>query len=127
MENTSRPNSTLATATSWTSLFIGLLFLAFIAWYIPTDRGGYVEIFREFDSQLPRSTEFMLAIPDFAFPAVAILCGLGMIAVQWFVSAKNTAAAFHMLIIVLSCVALAVYRESLAQPLSALIRGLSGG
>ena len=125
MESASRPNSAVAAITSWTSLLIGLLCLAFVAWYIPTDRSGYVDTFREFNMQLPRSTEFMLAIPDVVFPVVAILCGLGMIAVQGFVRAKNTAAVFHILIIALSCVALVVYRESLAQPLSVLVRGLS--
>ena len=125
MENASRSNATLSTATSWTALTVSLLLLAFVAWYIPTDRQGYVETFRDFDLQLPRSTEFMLAIPDIVFFVVTILCGLGMIAVQGFVRAKNTAAVFHILIIALSCVALVVYRESLAQPLSVLVRGLS--
>ena len=125
MENSSSNGSAIATATSWISLLVGLLCLAFVAWYIPSDRRGYIETFKDFNMELPPSTQFMVAIPDTVFLIAAIICGLAMIAVQRFAGATSAAATFHMLMIALSCLALVAYRESLAQPLSMLLHGLS--
>jgi cytochrome bd-type quinol oxidase subunit 2 len=126
MENTSHSKSAIVTAISWTSLIIGLACVGFLAWYIPTDRREYALTFQDFDMQLPGLTNVMFAIPDLVFPATAIVCAIVMVVVQSQVRA-NVAALFHMLVIALSCVVLVVYRESLFQPLSMLIRGLNGG
>jgi hypothetical protein len=127
MENSPPSNLAFATVVNWTSFFIGLTCIGFLGWYIPADRRGYVAIFESLDLQLPHSTRFMLAIPDLAFPAIAIAYAIGMVAVQCLVRAKNAATVFHILAIALSCVVLVIYRDLVFQPLSKLIRDLSSG
>jgi hypothetical protein len=112
---------------NWTSFVIGLACIGFLALYIPVARRGFVGMFQDFDMQLPSATRFMLAIPDLAFPAIAAACAIGMVALQFRTRARNAATAFHVLVVILSCVILVIYQLLLFQPLSTLIRDLSGG
>ena len=127
MDNSNQAKTTLAVAISWTALMVACACLCFLAWYIPADRRMYARLFNDFEVELPRSTQFVLAIPDAAFPAVAFLFGITVLVVQWRVREKHIAAVFHMFVIAFCCLAFVAYRESLLHPIAALISALNGG
>jgi hypothetical protein len=127
MEIPNSSRSPFATATSWAALCLGLMCVGNMAWYIPATRGNFVEIFKDFGAQLPAITQAMLGIPAAVFPVVAAGLAVAMLMVQWFVSSKGAAAIFHMLVMMLCCVALVAYREVLDQPFFALVHNLSSG
>ena len=127
MLKSEHPKATrLAVALSWVALLAALLFLGFTAWFIPSDRHHFISIYHDFDMELPASTRFMLAIPDLAFTMVALVLAFALLGGQMLIRAKNAIALVHMLIIVLCCVVIVGYRESLFQPMSSLMRKLAG-
>ena len=127
MDNALYPQKTsLAAVTSWATFVIACGCLAFLAWNVSTDRRIFVGLFNDFEVELPSSTRLILAIPDLAFPAVAVLLATAMLAVQWFACEKRNATVFHMFVIAVSCLAFVAYRESLIRPLVSLIDALSG-
>ena len=125
MANEPQPSSALMTAVSWGALLLALACLGFLAIYIPADRETFVHIFAAFGMKLPLATELMLSIPDAVFPAIAGVVALACVTLQLFVRAKGGVALFHMLIVVLCCMAFNAYRESILQPLIALMNDLS--
>ena len=125
MANESPPSSALMTAVSGGALLLALACLGFLAFYIPSDRETFVQIFVAFGMKLPLATELMLSIPDAVFPAVAGVMALASVTLQLFVRAKGSVALFHMLIVVLCCMAFNAYRESMLQPLIVLMNALA--
>lgn len=126
MENDLPAKRHLTTIASWLALVFALGCLGYIAWYIPSDRRVYAQIFSDFGMELPPATKFMMTIPDAAFPTVAAILGCVLVGIQWFTRMKSGALIVHMLAIVLCCMALVAYRESLFHPLSSLLRTASG-
>lgn len=126
MESDLPTKTPLTTFVSWAAFFLSVACLAWMAWYIPADRPRFETILRDFGTKVPRSTEFMLSIPDIAFPVAAGFIVIVSFAVQCFVRAKGGCALLHMFVIMICCVAFTLYRESLFQPLSSLIQNISG-
>lgn len=125
MEIVTPRTSRLATAVSWAALFVALVFLAFLAWFIPADRRVCLMIFRDFQMKLPVMTELMLAIPDLVFPITALVVAIALIGAHFRVRNKSAVALLHMVVIVLCCIVLVAYRESLHRPLAAMIRAMA--
>ena len=68
----------------------------------------------------------MLAIPDAAFPAAAVVVGIAVILIQWRGRGSIGSASFHMFVILFCAAFFVAYRESLLQPIAELIRQVSG-
>lgn len=125
---TDRPKANrLATAASWLALLAALACLGFTAWFIPSDRQGYLAIFTDFQQDLPLPTRVMFAIPDLAFRGAALVVAVALVAAQVLLRGRQSVIMIYVTIIVFCCVALVAYRESLFRPLSSLIHRLTGG
>ncbi len=122
----SNPPRTLTTVVSWLALVSALASVLYLAILIPTNRTMYERTLREFKVELPAATIFLFKIPAAVFPIAAVfvatICGV----VQYRFRGQGGAALFHMLVIVLCCVAFTTYREVLMQPLFHLILALHG-
>jgi hypothetical protein len=106
-------------------LIVGLLWMAFLCWHFPADRRVKVQTFKDFKVDLPELTVKVIEIPDAAFPVAGLAVAVCMIAVQ--VGARgNTAAVFHLAVIVLGLVLYDIYRDAMIQPALSLIESISG-
>jgi hypothetical protein len=118
-------NSSVSAALSWGTLLLALGFVSFLTWFVPIDRSRYEQMTKDFHLELPGMTMLMLQIPTAAIWATGIVLALAMTATQFFARSRQTAGLFHMLIVVLFCIAFTAYREAMAQPIVKLIDGIS--
>lgn len=115
-----------ATSVSWALMLAAVVFLAFLAWYIPADRRAVLADMRRFHAPISELTRLILQVPDATFPFIAVVLAAALVVVQLRARNAGCAAAFHAVVIVLCSATLVAYREAMIQPMLDVIRMVTG-
>lgn len=119
------PPHLISLVLSWFTLALAIMALCFLAWYIPPDRVTLSGILKDFGTEPPIATQIVLSIPDFALRGTPLLLVMVLIALQLLVRSKREVTLFHLAVLVLACVTFIAYRESMFQPIKALMRAVA--
>jgi len=122
MTSTSQPS----TKTSWIMMVLALGSLVFLAVYIPHNRQESKRILVDFRVEIPPFTQWMLSIPDTAFPISAVIGAALVIFVQRWGRGSIHCASFHLFTILAGGAVYIFYRQSMFEPYDVLIRTIRG-